>query len=177
MNLHKIYPLLECNICYEKRILINCKNNLCNWKMCKYCLIKYNKTKCPACRNEKSFKIINDICSYSKKKIYYFFNYLIDIIKSYINGLILIYSYIFNFLKYIFKEKPKRQNIIYFIIVFSSLLVFGLSISNMLFFNNKKIEWLYYEIIIYSFLGIIFIFLMIFLIIILFICIHPLYMN
>jgi cytochrome b subunit of formate dehydrogenase len=173
MGITKIIPLLDCNICYEKRVVINCKNKLCDWNMCKNCLLKYGKTKCPACTNENSFKRIDDKCFKFKKRIKYFFNHIVNIFKNYFYRQYLIYNYIYDNYKSLLKEERKCPCILYVILILLLFSVGGSIIFNSLFFDNRVIKWVFFEWILYSFLGFLLIVSFISIVTIIYICVNP----
>ena len=173
MRIVKIVPLLECNICYETKIVINCNNELCDWKMCRNCLQKYGKTKCPACTNENSFKRIDNNCYKFKKMIKIFYNNFCNNLKDYFYGQYLVYNHFFKTFKSMITEMIKFPQNIYFTLVLLLLLIGGSVIFNSLFFKNEIIKWTFFEWFLYSFLGFLLILSLIIILIVIYFCINP----
>jgi hypothetical protein len=169
----KIHPLTECNICYDKKIVFSCLNKKCDFKICKKCLIKYQKKICPACRKEDSFKIIEDTCCNKlKKNIITIIKNQYYKIKIYFENIITIVKMTFHVIKENFLNIKCPQSFYNIIILF--LLLFGGSVISENFFHKETnlsvILWISY-----AFLGFLFLIFLLVFTTILFISCFPLY--
>jgi len=161
MSLLKVHPISNCDICCEVKILINCNNNLCDWKMCKKCLKKYNNNKCPACRKENSFHLRISKCEKNINLIKEFFYYFINNLKNKLNEILQFYKYVYNIFRNIIRGEMKFPVIFYLFIIFCGLLIAGHTISDIIFLKNNNNNQNLFEIILYTFIGFIFIFIFI----------------
>ena len=173
MSIVKIVPLLECNICYETKIVINCNNELCDWKMCRNCLLKYEKTKCPACRKDNSFKKIDNKCYRLQKFIKKLLKNFYKNIFNYFYRQYLVYSHLFKIFKSLIKEEKKCPQVLYLILIVLLFSVGGSIILNSIFFNNKVIKWTFFEWMLYLILGFLLISFIIIILILFYFCINP----
>lgn len=141
----------QCNICVNTTSnLIECKNEKCDTKICKNCLIKINNNKCPYCRNEDCYELdtisIDIDINNSFSSRCFFMNLVLNIFMTISFGffLFIIIFINYNIVKLFCFGKYNDCFLCYIELVFNTI---SLIITNLFYFNNRLSQKKYFFII------------------------------